>query len=288
VKPGCTIDLNGQTIFSEFGPGLAIELQPGCAIIGSGCIIAVGDIKFSPNIGADINDKLIGVADIAGTASQDGSKFILARFQANKTGKLEIFRMDCSGSGNVKVALYEDSGGETPTPTTLISAANYNKSQVVTKDWNNLSFWRNEAKDVTENTYYWLAANASANIIKYKSGTSKSVMRAETFADFSFPDPAGTGFTSATDKEYRFAGYQAPFVFILSVAGSSTIKPNGTLYGCVAGGNTLIDTAVEMQGKTVLTLSNTPSDGLNFPGWNQGSDNSTGTAPRIRSYTINK
>ena len=287
VKPGCTIDLNGQTIFVEGW----IDFQPGCAIIGSGCVIAVGDIKFSPNIGADIDDKLIGVADdVAGTASQNGSKFILARFQANKTGKLEIFRMYCWGSdGYVKVALYADSGGETPTPTTRMSAANQSQQQVVTKNqWNNISFWRNEAQEVSAGTDYWLAANASSNsIITYKAEPSKSVMRAEAFDFFSFPDPAGTGFTGATDKQYLFAGYKAPFVFLLSVAGNSTIQPGGTLYGCVAGGSTTIQTSVEMQGKTVLTLSNTPSDGLNFPGWNQGSDNSTGIPPRIRTYTIN-
>jgi Flp pilus assembly pilin Flp len=53
-----TIDLNGNTIFVEsttiggLGPGgpYALEIGTKCTITGSGCIIAVGDIEFMPNL----------------------------------------------------------------------------------------------------------------------------------------------------------------------------------------------------------------------------------------------
>src|SRR4030042_605162 len=67
VQPGCTIDLNGHTIFvaypypNTYTTGtVAIEIKPGSSIVGSGCIIAIGDIIFKPNLSAGA--KLIGVA----------------------------------------------------------------------------------------------------------------------------------------------------------------------------------------------------------------------------------
>jgi len=54
VMPGSTLDLNGQTVFAEGN----IDLQPGCTISGSGCIIAIGNLSFQPNIEADPDDFL--------------------------------------------------------------------------------------------------------------------------------------------------------------------------------------------------------------------------------------
>jgi hypothetical protein len=285
VWPSCTIDLSGQTIFAEGD----ITLQPGCAIVGSGCIIAVGDINFSPNIGAAATDKLIGVDDDqVGTDSQSTNKLILARFQAVQTGKMEIFRMQCSAkNANIKLAVYADSGGGNPVPTEPMSIATLGEPQsVIVADWNNFSFWRNEAPQLEAGNYYWLAANADSNIIEYKTPTTAtSNIKTAVFAN-PLPTPPISDLTKETDKQYCFAGYRAPFVFLLSVSGTSTVQPNGTLYGTVAGGNTDIQTTVEMQGKTVLTLSNTPEDGLNFPGWNGGGEDIEGIPVTIRTYTI--
>ncbi|GAH38869.1 unnamed protein product, partial [marine sediment metagenome] len=52
--PGCSINLNGQTIYAEG----SITLQPGCTVSGSGCIIAEGDINFQPNMDSSEDDFL--------------------------------------------------------------------------------------------------------------------------------------------------------------------------------------------------------------------------------------
>jgi len=63
VNNSCTINLNGQTIFVEG----SIEFKNGCTFLGSGCIIAVGQIIFKTNGETDpdgfiflisINDKV--------------------------------------------------------------------------------------------------------------------------------------------------------------------------------------------------------------------------------------
>jgi len=57
-----TLDLKNQTIFVEGN----INLGTKCTIIGSGCIIAVGDIDFSPDIDSSLDD-FIFVMSIEGT-----------------------------------------------------------------------------------------------------------------------------------------------------------------------------------------------------------------------------
>ncbi len=48
-----TLDLNGQTIYSE---GAMVFQPSGLYLTGSGCIIAVGDINFQPNLQTDPDD----------------------------------------------------------------------------------------------------------------------------------------------------------------------------------------------------------------------------------------
>ena len=66
-----TIDLNGQTIFvasSTNGAHNALSIEK-CNIIGSGCIIAVGDIYFAPkgNVGGE--DEFVLVMSVEGTTN---------------------------------------------------------------------------------------------------------------------------------------------------------------------------------------------------------------------------
>jgi len=65
-----TLNLNNQTIFVESAsadPQRAIEVGGKCTITGSGCIIAVGDIDFAPNIAAGSGDDFILIMSIKGT-----------------------------------------------------------------------------------------------------------------------------------------------------------------------------------------------------------------------------
>ena len=70
ANPEINLNLNGQTIFAEGG----IDIPPGVTLSGSGCIIAVGDIKFKPNM-ATAEDEFVLVMSIEGktTLQPNGS-----------------------------------------------------------------------------------------------------------------------------------------------------------------------------------------------------------------------
>jgi len=52
AQPQINIDLNGKTIFAEGW----INIPPGVTLSGSGCIIAVGDVTFKPNMATEEDD----------------------------------------------------------------------------------------------------------------------------------------------------------------------------------------------------------------------------------------
>ena len=58
-----TIDLNEQTIFCEG----AITVSEACTIIGSGCIIAIGDVIFKPQGDVGSEDDFVFIMSISGT-----------------------------------------------------------------------------------------------------------------------------------------------------------------------------------------------------------------------------
>lgn len=62
VMPNCEINLNGQSIFAEG----TITFQPGCTVSGSGCIIAVGDVDFRPDMDSAPGD-FVFVMSVEGT-----------------------------------------------------------------------------------------------------------------------------------------------------------------------------------------------------------------------------
>ena len=74
------LDLNGQTIFvasNSTGKGNeALQIGDKCTIIGSGCIIAVGDIYFKPNGDVGGENEFVLVMSIEGTMTlQPGGTF---------------------------------------------------------------------------------------------------------------------------------------------------------------------------------------------------------------------
>jgi hypothetical protein len=67
-----TLDLNGQTIFVESAsadPKKAIEIGDRCTIIGSGCIIAVGDVYVAPKGDVGSPDDFVLIMSIEGTTT---------------------------------------------------------------------------------------------------------------------------------------------------------------------------------------------------------------------------
>jgi hypothetical protein len=69
LKPNSTLIFNRQTIFSEG----SIQLQPGCIVSGSGCIIAIGSIDYQPNI---IGDDFVFLMSLEGPVTlKPGNSF---------------------------------------------------------------------------------------------------------------------------------------------------------------------------------------------------------------------
>lgn len=292
----CVIDLAGQTFFSAYTSGTdclsgdAIYVGPKTILRGSGCWIAVGNIKFNPQLGA-AGDKLVGVHyttpyTIPPPDRAPKETMLLSQFQAHKDGFAENFSILTSGaSGEVKLAMYaaDPNTGEptdllAQTPLSTVVGPGLNSSGL-----NDILFPKTE---VEAGKYYWLAAYSNIdNIVRYREFTPPNEWNSKTkpeagYAAFTFPGTL-TDLTSWTDRQYLLAGNALPFVFIMSINCKSTLQPQGTLYGSIAG-----DAMVDLQPQCTLTLTAVPEDGLNFPGQEGGEDDTTGTPPTIRTYTI--
>jgi hypothetical protein len=128
--------------------------------------------------------KLLGANDASGSA-EGKDFFILAKFTAVASGNMTEFRVKSGVSGYVKCALYADNAGE---PGALITAMNTGQA-VTGSGWETLSF---TSTPIVNGTVYWLAIQcvATGGTIRYKSAT---------YSSFTFPDPAGSGFSSEVE-----------------------------------------------------------------------------------------
>jgi hypothetical protein len=297
----CVLDLNGNTFFSAYSSGTdcqsgdAIYLGPKTTLRRSGCFIAVGNIKFNPQLGT-AGDKLVGVhyTTPSSACNAPAETLLLSKFQADKDGYVENFSILTSGtSGYVKLAMYA-ADPNTGEPTTLMRTPDNQPSATAStpvdsglndSGLNDITFPKTE---VEAGKYYWLAAYSSVPIVCYKTFTPpdewNSKTKAQTeYASFTFPETlTDLTLTTVTDRQYLLAGNALPFVFIMSINCKSTLQPQGTLYGSIAG-----DAMVDLQPQCTLTLTMVPDDGLNFPGMDTGESDTTGTPPTIRTYTIN-
>ena len=135
-----------------------------------------------------MSEKLIGADDTTGL-NHGSDIFVLTRFQAVDTGDMTEFKVKAGTSGYVKCALYEDDAGA---PGDLITAMN--TGQAISSGWNTLNF---TSTPVNIGTYYWLAIiidTSGAALYVNSSGTMR--YKASTYSGFTFPDPAGGGFSS--------------------------------------------------------------------------------------------
>jgi hypothetical protein len=134
--------------------------------------------------------KLLGADDAADSSVSGANYFYLTKFTAEASGSMTEFRVKSSASGNAKVAIYADNAGE---PGALITAMNTGQA-VSGGGWETLSF---TSTPITSGTVYWLAfcmdtnyaigMNSAGGTLRYKAGT---------YSTFTFPNPAGTGFSS--------------------------------------------------------------------------------------------
>ena len=73
-----TLDLNGQTIFvasDSADPQKALWVGGKCTVVGSGVIVAIGDIYFEPNLEVGLEDPVFIMSVLGTTSMQPGGDF---------------------------------------------------------------------------------------------------------------------------------------------------------------------------------------------------------------------
>jgi len=155
--------------------------------------------------------KLLGADDASGIG-ENPNYFFLGRFQAEASGTMTEFRVKSGVSGNVKCAIYQDNGGE---PGVLIIAMNTGQA-VTGGQWNTLNF---TPTSITSGTYYWLAVcwDTAGALQDFSGGSSK--YKSVTYSTFTFPDPAGGGFSTQSWTLLE-AGWESVVVKTSSDTGS--------------------------------------------------------------------
>jgi hypothetical protein len=143
--------------------------------------------------------KLVGHDDEAGTVNHPGDCIKCAKYTAVATGTCSEIRIKCSGSGNVKVAIYADSGGE---PGARLGVCN--TSTAVVAGWNTIPL--DASFSIVSGTDYWLAFNSDATIVREKAETRQGRYKSVAFTN-DLPDPAGSGYTADTVNSMIAAGW---------------------------------------------------------------------------------
>jgi len=172
--------------------------------------------------------------------------FQLVKFTALATGIVTEIRVYSYASGHVKVAIYADNAGE---PGSLITANNSNQS-VMAGQWNMLAIGNT---NLTKDVNYWLAWNEDTNTcMSGHSGTQSRRYKLGAYSDFNFPDPAGSGFSSAT-SDICVAGWGILVLSPVSIShsigyGSSrlflVIKPLSIIHSLTCGTPAVIPSAI--------------------------------------------
>ena len=137
--------------------------------------------------------KFFGNDGLAWDHTQSPSYFQLERFQAALSGTLKSIRVYVTGSENVKVALYSDNAGS---PNALLASSG---STAVVSGWNTISI---SDVSIVSGTYYWIGHNTDNYYLQAYGSGGKALYKSATYSSFTFPNPAGSGFTSDT---WRFA-----------------------------------------------------------------------------------
>jgi len=154
-------------------------------------------------------EKLLGLDDTTIDTNHGNDTFVLSRFQAIKQGVMSEFRVKCTDAVNVKVAIYADNSGE---PENLITANN--TGQACATGWNTLTIGDT---NIVSGTYYWLAIIAeTAGKVGVDTDAGTMRYKAGTYSTWSFPNPAGEGFNSASYQTIE-AGWGESSIYIMDV-----------------------------------------------------------------------
>jgi hypothetical protein len=224
--PGGTVGVSySQTLQATGGTGSytwsiaegAAALPPGLSLnTGTGLISGTPTAGGTYNFTARVNDglttvdqplsivisgiKLVGADDLVGNLSLGAGYMSLTRFQAAATGNMVTFKVKSDKPAMVKVAIYADSAGQ---PGALLNAVDTDNPVVA--GWNNITI---ASTPITSGTNYWLAINSNTAINCAASSLSGTLKyKAAPYAGFTFPNPAGTGFSSASGVIDLLAGW---------------------------------------------------------------------------------
>ena len=152
--------------------------------------------------------KLVGADDAAGNQQSVGY-FTLCKFIAEVTGYMTQFRVKSSAAGNVKCALYL-SQANPDLPGALVTAMNTGQA-VDGLGWNILNFTSTYV--LKDSVYYLAFIFDTQGAVDWRTLTGGlRHYKAATYATFTFPDPAGTGFSTTSNYVDLEAGWGFKFV----------------------------------------------------------------------------
>ncbi len=141
--------------------------------------------------------KLVGKSDTPIDGSYNYDYFTIDRYTANATGVCNNIRVKCSGNGFIRVAVYDVAGNR---------LAKKDAATAVSAGWNTI--YLEAPFNVTNSVVYGLAYITSAAVMGYDTvGGSVHYYKASDYTGFTFPDPAGGGFSLATNNTGIIAGW---------------------------------------------------------------------------------
>jgi hypothetical protein len=154
---------------------------------------------FSAAWGTAATQKLLGADLDTSSSGNNFSNYVsLCKFTAEATGSVTSIGVKCSGNGNVKVAIYADNSGQ---PGSLLNAVN--TSTPVSSGWNAITI---PTTAITIGTSYWLAvACDSSGVLYYHAGDGTQQYKAISFSAYTFPNPAGSGYSSNSNYVFSAA-----------------------------------------------------------------------------------
>jgi hypothetical protein len=134
---------------------------------------------------------LFGAPDLSvGDSLSVADRFRLEKFTSSQTGIVTQIRFYRWSYGYIKFAMYADSGG---TPSTLLGQCD--PYLAATSGINTTSL--QSPIPIGAGNAYWIAYNSSNTVMRMKYTSSGGPMwtKDAEYDDFSFPNPAGSGFS---------------------------------------------------------------------------------------------
>ena len=144
--------------------------------------------------------KLFGYDDGTIDNVTGGDYFCLYKYTAVASGTCSEIKVKVAASISIKAAVYADNSGE---PGARL--AKQDTPAACVTGWNTIALEANCS--IVSGTDYWLAFISSAAQVGYDSAAGVMRYKAATYSTFTFPDPAGTGFTTLTSTNGFIAGW---------------------------------------------------------------------------------